>query len=79
MGDPFRVVNIPYLLSAGRTDLRLLKGDAFSVYKSGFFDQALSSEQIVCNALLLSAKTTKKNVFLPKYLDVWNKYITFAA
>ena len=79
MGDPFRVVISPYLLSAGRTDLRLLKGDAFSVYKSVLFDQALSSEQIVCNALLLSAKTTKKNVFLPKYFDVWNKYITFAA
>ena len=24
-------------------------------------------------------KTYKNNVFLPKYLNIWNKYITFAA
>jgi hypothetical protein len=24
-------------------------------------------------------KLDKMNIFLPKYLDVWNKYITFAA
>jgi hypothetical protein len=27
----------------------------------------------------LSAKTKKKNIFLPIYLENWNKYITFAA
>ena len=30
-GDTFRGVITPYLLSAGRSDLRLLSGDAFSV------------------------------------------------
>jgi hypothetical protein len=27
----------------------------------------------------LSAKTKKKNIFLPIYFENWNKYITFAA
>ena len=27
----------------------------------------------------LSAKTKKKNIFLPIYLETWNKNITFAA
>ena len=36
-GDPFRVVAIPYLLSAGRTDLRLLRGDAFSVFSTATY------------------------------------------
>ena len=31
MGDPFRVDVPPVVLSAGRSDLRILSGDAFSV------------------------------------------------
>ena len=34
MGDPFRVDVPSHVLSAGRTDLRLLRGDAFSVFQS---------------------------------------------
>ena len=47
-------------------------------YNSGLFDQALS-EQVVCNASLNMKKTGGKNVFLPNYLEIRNKYITFAA
>ena len=34
MGDPFGVDVPSHVLSAGRTDLRLLRGDAFSVVQS---------------------------------------------
>ena len=47
-------------------------------YNSGLFDQALS-DNVVCNASSKISKIAKKNVFLPKYLGVRNKYITFAA
>lgn len=47
-------------------------------YNSGLFDQALS-EQVVCNASSNMKKIGRKNAFLPKYMDIWNKYITFAA
>lgn len=52
--------------------------NADTKYNSGLLDQALS-DKVECNASPKMENTTRKNVFLPKCMEIWNKCITFAA
>ena len=60
LGDPFRVDVFSHFLSAGRTDLRLLRGDAISVFQPQHdFFSGISAD--ICDVFRNFAENTTRN------------------